>query len=404
MLSASTNGALVAPFPINTNVYIPFPTLQYTSTNLPYIGFSPDGMLVDVSGAPLGDQYIALTSGGIFYLRDDVGGLMYQPPLITESPAGEWTNNPTLIHIDATTARAQDRTQPVLMNLTALQPDQSRLRRQRRGARGFTMIEIAISIGVIGFALVAIIGILPSGMTVQKDNRQDTIINQDANFFMQAIRRGAVVTNGSVLGRSVDFLTNHLDVISITNQNFNPSLSFYREYSNSVGPGFFPMANEANQSVGNAALGLLCTPAFYASSLGIYPPASTNYVRAWVRALNGSALEQNGSNSVVAFRYIMDVQITPHYLFPEDSTNYFAYTAGTTDCLNRSNRWVQAQSISRNLYDVQLTFHWPVLAGNAPGPNHQIFRSTIAACMTNFGVNPTYYYFQPSTFTTVALQ
>ena len=37
--------------------------------------------------------------------------------------------------------------------------------------RGFTMIEIAIALGVIGFALVAIMGILPLGLTVQRDNR-----------------------------------------------------------------------------------------------------------------------------------------------------------------------------------------------------------------------------------------
>src|SRR5947207_7764407 len=37
----------------------------------------------------------------------------------------------------------------------------------------FTMIEIAISLAVIGFALVAIIGILPTGMNVQKENREE---------------------------------------------------------------------------------------------------------------------------------------------------------------------------------------------------------------------------------------
>ena len=45
---------------------------------------------------------------------------------------------------------------------------------------GFSMIEIAIALGVIGFALVAIVGILPLGLTVQRDNRAETIINQDA--------------------------------------------------------------------------------------------------------------------------------------------------------------------------------------------------------------------------------
>ena len=38
------------------------------------------------------------------------------------------------------------------------------------------MIEIALCLAIIGFALVAIIGILPAGMQVQKDNREDTIV------------------------------------------------------------------------------------------------------------------------------------------------------------------------------------------------------------------------------------
>src|SRR5690242_17584022 len=74
------------------------------------------------------------------------------------------------------------------------------------GQRAFTMIEIAISLAVIGFALVAIIGILPIGMNVQKENRQETIINQDGNMFMEAIRFG---------GRGFDDLTNY--VVAVTN-------------------------------------------------------------------------------------------------------------------------------------------------------------------------------------------
>ncbi len=35
-----------------------------------------------------------------------------------------------------------------------------------RRAAGFTMIEIAMSLAIIGFALVAIIGILPMGLSV----------------------------------------------------------------------------------------------------------------------------------------------------------------------------------------------------------------------------------------------
>src|SRR5512138_2419690 len=82
-------------------------------------------------------------------------------------------------------------------------------RRGRRGCGGlaesaFTMIEIAISLAVIAFALVAIIGILPTGMNVQKDNRQETVINQDVSVFLNAIRGGA---------RGADDLTNYVTSI-----------------------------------------------------------------------------------------------------------------------------------------------------------------------------------------------
>ena len=78
--------------------------------------------------------------------------------------------------------------------------------RTPRFQRAFTMIEIALSLAIIGFALVAIIGVLPLGMNVQKENREETIINQDASVFLNAIRNGA---------RGLDDLTNY--VMAITN-------------------------------------------------------------------------------------------------------------------------------------------------------------------------------------------
>src|SRR6266498_5438926 len=78
----------------------------------------------------------------------------------------------------------------------------------RREERAFTMIEIAIALGVIGFALVAIIGILPAGLEVQRDNRSETIINQDGTFWLEAIRNGA---------RGMDELPRYVDRIEITN-------------------------------------------------------------------------------------------------------------------------------------------------------------------------------------------
>ena len=74
------------------------------------------------------------------------------------------------------------------------------------------MVEIAICLAIIGIALVAIIGVLPLGLNVQKDNREETIINQDATVFIEAIRNGA---------RGADDLTNY--VYAIVNTGSNPA-------------------------------------------------------------------------------------------------------------------------------------------------------------------------------------
>ena len=55
---------------------------------------------------------------------------------------------------------------------------------------GFTMVEIALSIAIVAFAMVAIIGIMPTGFEAQRLNREETIINQDGTLFMEAIRSG----------------------------------------------------------------------------------------------------------------------------------------------------------------------------------------------------------------------
>ncbi len=47
------------------------------------------------------------------------------------------------------------------------------------------MIEIAISMAIAAFALVAILGNLPKGMQVQRENREDTLINHDAVLLME---------------------------------------------------------------------------------------------------------------------------------------------------------------------------------------------------------------------------
>src|SRR3954469_3339948 len=74
---------------------------------------------------------------------------------------------------------------------------------------GFTMVEIAFSLAIVAFALVAIMGVLPTGMTVQKDNREDTLINNDGLFWTEALRSGS---------RAIYDLTDYVEEIKITNR------------------------------------------------------------------------------------------------------------------------------------------------------------------------------------------
>jgi type II secretory pathway pseudopilin PulG len=243
-----------------------------------------------------------------------------------------------------------------------------------RSQRAFTMIEIAIAVGVIGFALVAIIGILPRGMNVQKDNREDTIVSQDAPYFMNAIRNGEMRTNNGVLTNYVEtiFVTNISVGGTTVNAYSNPNLA---SGSNNI------LTNDMN------IIGLLCTP-----ELDLRPTfgSQTNYVAAVVRAMTGSAVQQNGANAATAFRYLLTVEI--------DSWNYtpagypFAsYVPFSPDQMNY---------MASCLHEVRLRFAWPYFPNGNIGPGRQTYRSVISSHLTNYNNNG-FWFFQPNSYSNI---
>ncbi|HZM04630.1 MAG TPA: type II secretion system protein [Candidatus Saccharimonadales bacterium] len=266
---------------------------------------------------------------------------------------------------------------------------------QRRGQRAFTMIEIALAIGVIGFALVAIIGILPAGLNVQKDNREDTIVSQDAPYFLNAIRNGEQRTNHNILAQYVESITiSNLTDGGLTTYT-NPSMP-----SLLVGT-IGELTNDA------AIIGLLSTPEYDPRLLDPAGVLITNQVTAIVRAMTGSATEQGGSNGAVAFRYAMTVEVVPWVGYGFEMTNYLA----ASDLIESNflyNRWYESQFESQymtnNIHEVRLKFSWPVLPNGNIGPNYQTYRSVVSAhlFMTNAAA-PFYWYFQPNTYTTNTL-
>lgn len=266
------------------------------------------------------------------------------------------------------------------------------------------MIEIAISLAIIGFALVAIIGILPQGMTVQKENRQETIINQDANMFLEAIRNG---------GRGFDDLTNY--VVAVTN--------YWTTYSDIARAGsgvdWFTYGSSYDAVAGRdlgywltnglRIVGLLSTPRYVDRSGPKTTFFRSNYVVAYVRSMSGVASEKfpqtNSLMQDLAFGYRLMPEIAPYSYYEPDWTNYAAYTnsVNKNDWILRSNYWRLASTTQTNLADVRLTFRWPSFPNGKVGNDRQIFRTVVGGhiVLTNDLPNNQgmpLYFFEPRTY------
>jgi hypothetical protein len=180
------------------------------------------------------------------------------------------------------------------------------------------MIEIAFSLAIVAFALVAIMGVLPTGMTVQRDNREDTMINGDASFWLETLRSGS---------HGVDDLTNYVEEILITGTDG----SQIARVTNSFGPG-------SQITSGEQIVGMLLTPKNVNGKGTI--------VTARVRALNGSATEK-ANRQQESFRYEIQSELTP---LPVEAMRYDP----------KNGAPFQATALQTNFHDLRLTMRWPI--------------------------------------------
>lgn len=243
----------------------------------------------------------------------------------------------------------------------------------RGNESAFTMVEIALSLAIIGFALVAILGVLPFGLNVQKENREETIINQDATIWMNAIRNGA---------QGCDDLTNYVISIADYVQKYVATTQtpvgtgFVNTYTNDPATPF-PLNN------GLRIIGLLSKPQKeYIGGGNFY---LSNYVVAYVRSISGSAIEKfPQANPVIlgdAFTYKMIVQVFPYVPFDPDSTNFNAAGLSQQQRKDRQNRSKVVDTLQTNSHDVRLLFRWPVLPNGSVGKNRQTFRALVGGQM-----------------------
>lgn len=239
--------------------------------------------------------------------------------------------------------------------------------RSRRGREAFTMIEIALSLAVVAFALVAILGVLPAGLQVQKDNREETLVNADGTYILEAIRHGH---------DRLGLLSNAVYLVSINYYNGDRVI----------------IPNDPPVLDSRRLVGLLSTPA---SPTGV----GVSNVVAWVRAINSPAIDLDPNAREVAFRYQMVSEIRPFLGYPPALTNRLS-----------TNDLARIWRLQENLHEVRLTMRWPLFsdAVSAPqnarvGTHRRTFRQLVAGGQyfypTNVaGQEQLLYSFRPSVY------
>ena len=256
----------------------------------------------------------------------------------------------------------------------------------------FTMIEIAICLAIIGFALMTIIMVLPVGMNTQRDVREETIVAQDASMLLETIRSGS---------RGADDLTNYVYAITNYWQQYNNNgvpmaVSGQNGFSfaSSSIPNNWPLDKSLLQLTNGAQLvGLMSVPEF-TDAFG-RPLSDTfnvfyisNYVRAYVRSISGLAADRPPQNNDLmlgdSFAYRVFCVNAP---MPVD-TNVFN--------LPLAQRLYVTQ-LAANQRELRTSFFWPLLPNGKTRAGPLTFRATIAGQLTQT-TNGLYFY-QPQSFT-----
>lgn len=257
----------------------------------------------------------------------------------------------------------------------------------------FTMIEIAISLAIIGIALVAIVGVLPLGMHTQQDNREETIVDQDATVLMEDIRNGV---------KGADDLTNYIYAITnywtyykgnSTNSGVN-GYTYSTAPSSSVlaGAGYWASAGGLNEPIncGTNIIGLLSTPEYQATNGAPLPNLNgvigySNHIVAYVYSMSGPAMEKPPQSSDSLVR--------------QSSFTYRLICENVQAPLVNATSSDLAYNLQNNLYELRLFFRWPQQPSGNLGPGAQSFRTMISGQMSPDGWQTNLLFFQPQSFT-----
>lgn len=263
------------------------------------------------------------------------------------------------------------------------------------------MIEIAICLAIIGIALVAIVGVLPLGMSVQRENREGTIINQDATVLLEAIRSGARGMND--LTNYVYFVTNNWALYNSDGSVKSIGGNGYTGFPNpstTIAPGYYVTpsgtftAPASTISSGTNMIGLLSTPEFTdvngLPTNNLFGGGYSNHIVAYVRSISGPAVEKPPQDN---------------QLLQEDSFTYRIYCVNATVATDTNIFFLPAgqpaysQQLAQNLHELRLTFLWPQYPNGKLGNGRQTFRTLVAGQIETDVIAGNYlYFYQPQSF------
>jgi prepilin-type N-terminal cleavage/methylation domain-containing protein len=274
----------------------------------------------------------------------------------------------------------------------------SPLRGSTGNTAGFTMVEIAICLAIIGIALVGIIGVLPIGLNTQRATREETVINQDVAVLLPIIKQGS--TGADDLTNYVYAITNNWTLYNSDGSINKAGQNGYSGYVDGNAPNVFISPNAPSGSpysstfITNGAniIGLLSTPEFtYPNGVpaaNLYEMSGySNHITAYVRSMSGLAAEKPPQNNNIlvsdAFAYQIVIVNAPVAL----ETNNFNFNTPYNKQLWQNQR------------ELRMTYYWPQLPNGKTGAFRQTFRRTIAGQLgTNFLNGQFLYFYQPQTF------
>jgi type II secretory pathway pseudopilin PulG len=226
---------------------------------------------------------------------------------------------------------------------------------RRRSSAAFTMVEIALCIAVVAIAMVAIIGVLPAGLNVQRQNREEALLTQDAELLLNVLRGGQT--------RLQDLL-NFADRVTLV-RHFRGGATRINSYH---GPLATVVAPDSVELVDAFQLvGLLSRPKYTAEPAS--PGATTatvvtNVLRLEMRTMSGSMSDHpvvrdgrrrtGGRDSRIdfAFRYLVTI---------ESVVRQPLIVPGNIPAISQD-------TMGSGVTDIRLTVEWPLFR-NSPDPN-----------------------------------